>query len=444
MKKIFVIFSLCISTCSFAQTLTLDECVKHAVAHNRTLVNASLEIQASSVQQQEMRTKYLPQVSANVMAFYAFDKIVKGDGTIPQEIAAIPALADLAGQPFSIRELNRGYSATLSVMQPVYAGGQITTANDMARLGCEVAELQKSMQEKDVIQKVTENYWQIVLLKYNIRTIEAAEKQLTAIYKQVNDFVEVGVTTHNALLKVKLRQQELASNRLKVENGERVLLLLLAQQIGMADAKDFEIVVPDGVEAPELPVGYVYNPSTSGREELKLAGKAIEAQEMQVKLERGKCMPSVAVGLMGYHTGFGGLSSTMKNYVNSTMTNAFGLVTVSFPITAWLGGNHAIHRAQIKLQQLNNSYKDAQEKLRIDVESAWLNAVEAHKQIDIARTSVEEAEENLRMSSDRYSVGKETITELLDAETLNRQAHDQLSSAIATYQIRLADYKRKL
>lgn len=80
----------------------------------------------------------------------------------------------------------------------------------------------------------------------------------------------------------------------------------------------------------------------------------------------------------------------------------------------------------------------------IDIESAWSNLQEAYQQIKIAQASVEEAKENFRMSSDQYNIGKETLTDLLDAETLNRQACNNLSSAIAIYNIRYADYQRKV
>ncbi|MBR3733910.1 MAG: TolC family protein, partial [Bacteroidaceae bacterium] len=111
------------------QRLTLQQCLDSALHHNRTLQNAALAIDAAGLQADEARTKYYPQISANLTAFHAFDKIVKGDGTIPAEIAAIsPALAAYAGQPYSIREFNSAYSATFSIMQPVYAGGRITTA----------------------------------------------------------------------------------------------------------------------------------------------------------------------------------------------------------------------------------------------------------------------------------------------------------------------------
>ena len=56
---------------------------------------------------------------------------------------------------------------------------------------------------------------------------------------------------------------------------------------------------------------------------------------------------------------------------------------------------------------------------------------------------MEEAAENLRMSTDQYNPGPGTISDPLDAETLNRQARNQLSEAMATYQVRLADYLRK-
>ena len=69
--------------------------------------------------------------------------------------------------------------------------------------------------------------------------------------------------------------------------------------------------------------------------------------------------------------------------------------------------------------------------------------MEAYKQIQIAEASVEEAAENLRMNTDQYRAGAVTISDLLDAETLNRQAQNQLSQAKVTYQIRLSDYQRK-
>ncbi len=426
-----------------AQTLSLGQCLELARQNNRTLQNAALEIQMATEQRKEAYTKYFPDIQANVLAFRAFEDMVKGDGTIPMEIAAInPDLAAYVGAPFSYGEFNRAYTVSLSLVQPLYAGGQIRAGNRLARIGQEAVALQLKMKEKEVLQKVTECYWQIATVKYNLSTIEAAEKQVDAVYNLVNQYVNAGVTTKNDLLKVRLRQQELASNRLKLENAEHVLLLLLAQQIGMAGQ---QIDINAESLQPQNPaeVCVATEEAVAAREEMALIQKQVEAQEWQVKLERGKYLPTVAVGMMGYNAGLGGFSDNVKKYLDTNMSNGLVFGTVNVPIMSWWGGRHAIRRTQMKLQQAQNDVQDAREQLAVDVESAWSQLTEAYKQIEIAQVSVEEAAENLRMSTDQYNAGTETLSDLLDAETLNRQARNQLSEAMAAYQIRLADYRRK-
>ncbi len=442
------IYSLIIVLHSFlfvlnAQVLTLPECLELARQNNRVLKNAAIEVEMATEQRKEAYTKYFPDIQANVLAFQAFDEMVKGDGTIPAEVAMIsPGLASMVGAPYSYSEFSRAYSAALVLTQPLFAGGQIVAGNRMAKIGQEAVLLQQRMKEKDVLQKVTENYWQIATVKYNLNTIESAEKQLAAVQELVENHVRAGVTTRNDLLKVTLRQQELASNRLKLENAEHVLLLLLAQQIGRSGEK---VDIDATSLQPVNPTNYyvAVEDAVSAREELALTGKNVEVNEWQVKMERGKYLPSVAVGAMGYQSGLGGLSDNVKKYMDTSMTNGLVFGTVSVPIMSWWGGKHAIRRSQMKLQQARNDAEDAREQLGIDVESAWSNLTEAYKQVDIARASVEQATENLRMSNDQYRAGTETLSDLLDAETLNRQAQNQLSESMATYQIRLADYLRK-
>jgi outer membrane protein TolC len=113
------------------------------------------------------------------------------------------------------------------------------------------------------------------------------------------------------------------------------------------------------------------------------------------------------------------------------------------PISDWWGGSHAIKKAKLQRLQAENDRMEAQEKLAIDIQSAWNNLEEAYKQIDIAKASVESAKENLRMQRIFYSAGTTTMTDLLDAITLYTQAQSQMVTACATYQMRVAEYRRK-
>ena len=63
--------------CVAQQRYTLAQCLDSARVHNRTLQNAALAIEGADLQVREARTKYYPQISANVMAFRAFDEFFK-------------------------------------------------------------------------------------------------------------------------------------------------------------------------------------------------------------------------------------------------------------------------------------------------------------------------------------------------------------------------------
>lgn len=449
MKSYFFNLLLLVGLSATAQQkYSLEQCLDLARQNSHELRTAALEMEAATEQRKEAFTNYFPRISATVMAFRLFDELVKADGTYPKEIAAISTqFVPLIGTPFSISEFNRAYSATATLVQPVFHGGQIATGNKLARLQEDVTVLQQQLTEKEVVQKVTECYWQLAQVRYNLSTLEAAEKQVDAVMQQVENFLNAGVTTRNSLLKVRLRQQELSSNRLKLENADHVLRLLLAQQIGIAPAeadKNFDIMLEDKpVEQPIEAVEGQLSLSPDHREELQLLGKAVEAQALQVRMERGKLLPHLAVGLAGYHTGLGGFSENVKNYLHTRMNNGAVFGTLSVPLTDWWGGNYAVKRQKIKLQQAQEKRENARQMLQIDIERAWTNLQEAYKQVQIAQASCDEAAENLRMSTDQYRMSTCTLTDLLDAETLNRKAQNSLAEAKANYQIALADYRRK-
>ncbi len=286
-------------------------------------------------------------------------------------------------------------------------------------------------------------------------TLATARTQLETIYKEVESYVNAGVTTRNDLMKVRLKMQELSSDSLKVANAHYVMCLLLAQQVGLSGERiDVEVSLDDSTErsATEETLGLPKNPmsvylapeeAVQLRQELALAQKGVEAGKLKVRLERGKLLPTVAVGLTGGHIGMGGLSDGTKSLMGSSLNNGMVFGTVNVPLTAWWGGSHAIKRQKLALQQSQNQLQDAREQLAIDIEASWSSLMEAYKQIEIAQTSVDEATENMRMSIDKYRMGTEILSDLLDSETLLRKSQNLLSQARADYMVKLADYIRK-
>lgn len=328
--------------------------------------------------------------------------------------------------------VKRGILGSVTAVQPLFAGLKIVSGNKLARLGEEVAQLQLQKTAAEVRERTDTYFWQVVSLRDNLSTIEAVERQLAEIHRQVALSVEAGLVTTNDLLRVELRRQEVASERLKVENGLKVSKMLLAQHIG-ADWHTFDIAASDFGE-PEAPAAY-YLPvdeALDRRAEYLLSEKNVEAQKYRKRMERGKRLPTVAVGA-GY---------LYYNVTDKDVDDGMVFAQVSIPISDWWGGAHALKKARIDEMQAENDRLEAREMLAVEIERTWSEVQEAHAQILLMQRSVASATENLRQNRNFYDAGTATLTDLLDAETLYTQSRNNLTSAYAAYHTSLAKYMR--
>ena len=452
---------LCGSAAESTDSLSLPACQQLALEHNRTLQNARIDIQMADADKAVAFTKYFPSLSLSATGFIGAKDLMRTtmDMTSFGETYG-PALMQaglgelLMGMPPTnkVSMMKKGVMANAVALQPLYAGGQVVTGNRLAALQQEVRKLQLAMTEKDILQSVAEYYWQIIALRGNLATLDAVDEQLAAIHTLTGNYVNAGMINRNDLLTVELKQQEMASARLQLGNAIELLRLVLCQLCG-GDLATFQVagddsVTGEGAAALQRPDDVFISPveAVHNREELALATKNVEAQALQVKMERGKNLPSVAVGAAGLFQGIDMGDMSVKNggsMYNMKVGNLVGLATVSVPITDWWGGHHAVRKARLAQEQAENDRQDAMEKLQIDILSSWNNLTEAYAQIQIAEKSVVSSTENLRLNRNQYAAGTQPVSDLLDAVTLFTRANNELVSARATYQSRLSEYLRK-
>ena len=74
--------------------------------------------------------------------------------------------------------------------------------------------------------------------------------------------------------------------------------------------------------------------------------------------------------------------------------------------------------------------------------NAWANVETSHKQLQIARKSIEQSEENLRLNNDFYKAGTTKLSDLLDAQSSYQQARDKFVDAYINYQTNLLKYRQ--
>lgn len=445
---------------------TLQDCQRMALQNNRDLQSARYEMRMADEDAAVAFTQYFPSIKANASGFIGAKDLMRttmdmtsfGETYGPALMqAGLGEMLMTMPPQNDISMMKKGVMANVVALQPIFAGGQIVNGNRLAALQQEVRRLQYAMSEKDVMQNAADYYWQIVALRSNVATLDAVDEQLSAIHTLTENYVKAGMINRNDLLTVELKQQEVASSRLQLNNGLELLRLVLAQLCGVVgnagDAEcsleDFRVASPtDASEYTPDPSSLFVNPSEAvfAREELELASKNVEAKALQVKMERGKILPSVAIGAAGLYQGIDmGDMSTKRggNMYNMSIGNVVGLATVSIPITDWWSGKHNLRKARLAQQQAENDREKAEEQLQIDILSSWNNLTEAYAQIGLACKSVEVSTENLRLNREQYAAGTLPISDLMDALTLFTRANSDLNAAQANYQNRVSEYLRK-
>jgi len=439
-----------------AQVLTLQQLKDSALQNNIAIRNAKHSIGAAQQQRKEAFTKYFPTVSGTGFWFNA-NKGMAQTELNPSEFMSpemgmtlaqmLPAemLAALES-PVNISMMKNGTIAGVNAVQPVFVGGQIINGNKLAKVGEDVSRLQLQLSENEVEKQTELYYWQLVSLQEKMKTIEAVQALLADIYKDVDVAVRAGLAMRNDLLQVQLRQNDVESQKLKLQNGINVVRLLLAQYCGLSptSASSLGITTTNYTNFTNSDAWYTLNPLPSfNREEqgesllgllpeYQLLNKQVEATKLQKKLEIGKTLPTVGVGA-GYN---------YHNLLDNNRSFAMVFATVSVPISDWWGGSHAIKRRNIEQQKAEEQLADNSELLKIRMQNAWNNVEESRQQLQIAHRSIEQAEENLRLNRDYYRAGTSKMSDLLEAQLLYQQSLDHRTDAYADYQNKLLEYRQ--
>lgn len=343
-------------------------------------------------------------------------------------VAALPA-----SLPLSL--IDKGVVAGVTAVQPVFAGGQIVNGNKLAKVGVEVSEIQRRVSANTVELTAEQYYWQIVLLKEKRRTLDAIGEMLTKIEKDADLAVKAGVGMRNDLLQVQLKQNDVESSKLKLDNGLNLVRMVLAQYIGAEDDVDVSMTVDPTLLPPYPMLKADHAVAVSSTPEYQLLQKNVEATTLQRKMEQGKRLPSVGVGIGYNHYNMG-----------KGIDNNYGAVfaTVSIPISQWWSGSHAVKRRRLAEENAREQLADNVQLLQIRMQKNWNDVDNAYKQLVLAKKGIEQSEENLRLNRNFYQAGTVTMNDLLDAQQRYQLCRDRYTDAYADLQTKIVEYKQSI
>jgi len=333
-------------------------------------------------------------------------------------------------------DLHNIWVGAVTVQQPVFVGGKIIYSNQMASLAHELAASKYDMKYADVVVDVDQAYWQIVSIA-NKRTLAKTYAELLHQMEQDVDYaIAAGVATESDALQVKVKANEADMMLTKAENGLTLAKMLLCKRIGLpldseimlADENLEMIPEPQSLEEKSLEDIYACRPETRS---LELAQKIYDKK---AKVVRADMMPQVALTanyLVSNPNAFNGI----QNSWNGGLFTAG--VMVNIPIFHGLENVNRYKKAKAEATLYQHQYNDAKELIRLQVTQQRKLLSEAREKLEMTRSNLDSAEENLRKANVGFEAGVVPTSTVLAAQTAWLSAHsDYIDSGI---ELQMAD-----
>ena len=418
-------------------SLTIEQCRKMAVEHNRQLASARVQRQKTDFDLLAMKANYLPKLDFN-----AFDLANTMSGSLALKSSMLPVF-DMASQIAGMAEfpamtvdysMHNLFGASLMLTQPIYMGGKITAGYNMTKIGKRIADENIRLTESEVRVKVDEAYAMAVKAREMVDVAKSYETLLQELMKNVESAVRHGMRTRNDQMKVqvKLNQARLAITR--ADNAYNLARMNLCQIIGMPLDLRPSVAKPDvsSMVMSEVLSASADSVQVLSRPEYAMLQEKTELARQQVKLARSEFLPQLAAFATGGYS-YGGKVSVdatssvggQVNMYDKTLIDKFSGaigVTLSVPIYHFGERKGKIRSAKASLQMAQLDLDDNRERMALELSQACNTLKEQMTALEIARLSVEQAEENLRLSRSAYDSGVETLSDHLEAQSLWQSA----------------------
>lgn len=315
------------------------------------------------------------------------------------------------------------FTASAMVTQPIYMGGAITAANDMADIADDMAETNIRAMEHNVLFGVDNAYWTVVSLKQKQRLADAYLALVQKLNDDIHKMIKEGVATRADGLKVDVAVNEAEMTKAKVDNGLALSKMFLCQMCGMP--MDSNIMLEDedkeNLEAELVSNEFDIEAVKENRPELQLLNGAIALSEQKTKLSKAGRLPQVAL-----MTGAVFSNPSVYNGFERKFKGAFNIgVMVRMPVLDWGETASKIRISQNATEIAKLQYEEAEEKIELQVNQASFRVREANKNLITARKNIQRAEENLRCANIGFKEGVMQTSDVMAAQTAWLQAQTQ-------------------
>lgn len=320
-----------------------------------------------------------------------------------------------------------GNTLSVNINQPLYTGGAITNAIELAELKSTAARFATDFRRDQIRFQLTGFYLDIY--KYNnLRTvvesnIEAAQK----ILQEMKARFEQGTALQNDITRYELLLSNLELQLIKINN---ILDILNRNLVITAGLPEQTIVAPDSTilskSLPKESAEWWQREASVNSPTLNLSRSGVEISRKAEALVRSERLPKI--GLQAAWNIDGPILVEVPP-INRNLSYWYVGLGVSYNLSSLYKSNKSLAKSQAATQKAISQLDADKENLALSVNADYVHYLEAYEELKTREKSVELAERNYRTTSNRYAADMALITDMLDAANSKLDAEQQLVNA---------------
>jgi outer membrane protein len=392
------------------RALSLEEAVTAGLEASPGLHASRMKVESTAAKSREIEAGRLPSLK------------IGGGYTRLSEVPPFEVSLPISPNPIVVSQnYFNNFNFRLGVQQPLFTGFRLQAGTASARLLEKSAGQDLEKDRAEFIFAVKSAYWGLARAREFEKVIDENIRQVGEHLKDVRAFFDQGLLTKNEVLRAELELSNAEIMRIDARNAAEVALTALDSLIGLPLDTDVDLTTSAESQASRLPG--VEDPSIEAaladRPELKSAEFRIRASELGVKAARAGSYPQVFLTGNYYYLRPNPRFMPARDRFNGTWDVG---ISVSFDIWNWGQTKSQTEQAKAQLAQARDARKLLEDQAVLEVTQSRLTLARANEKVRVAGQVVGQAEENLRVTRERFKQGVALNNDVLDADVALLQA----------------------
>ncbi len=415
---------LCAQQTQQPSPITLQQAVDIALEKNPERKAALADTKAASTDVKEVRSNLLPHVAFSETSTRGNDPVyIFGSKLRQQRFTTADFALNVLNTPTPFGNFATRFGGTWNLFDSF---GSWRAVNRAERVK-DAAGHQLERTDQEIIFHVVDSYYGVLLAKKQLEIAEASMKTAQAIQNRSKDRFESGVVVESDLLSARVRLAARKQELIRAQNNLALARAQLSTSLGVSTENDFDPA--KALAERNLPATTLEEAEKKAvelRPDLKRIRSQEAAQQQSVSIAKSSFGPRV--------NAFGGWEADNPTFVaGGGGNNWLAGIEVQFDLFEG-GAKRARLSHERALQDKVAAVKEmATDAIQLEVRRAYYELDSARQQMEVARATIADSQESLRINQNRYDSGLSTITDLLAAEEAARRSQAEYWEVVYRY-----------